>query len=328
MAGIATISGLDGPIRLRAFGTTAVAAVTNPEAVVGARRVLVQELAAIDRACSRFRADSELTAVNESHGRAVAVSALFLEALDVALRGARVTHGLVDPTVGRAMRVLGYDRDFETLERNGSPLRVHVHRAPGWQCVEIDRRLRTVRVPRGVQLDFGATAKALAADRAARNVVDETGSGVIVSIGGDCAIAGAPPEGGWPVAIADRHDDPRPAQVVSFDGGGLATSGTSARRWARGGRVFHHIVDPRSGAPAREMWRTVTVAAASCVDANIASTAAVILGPDALGWIGARALPARLVDTAGRVTTLGAWPAPREHRWWLNSHPAGPIESP
>ena len=109
--------------------------------------------------------------------------------------------------------------------------------------------------------------------------------------------------------LTDDHADPIESggPAVSIVAGGLATSSTSVRRWTRGERTYHHLVDPRTGAPADEYWRTDTVAAASCVDANIASTAAVVLGPAALDWLDERRLPARLVDVDGGVATAGGW---------------------
>jgi thiamine biosynthesis lipoprotein len=181
---------------------------------------------------------------------------------------------------------------------------------PGWRCVEVDERERVVRLPPGVELDLGATAKALAADRAAAAGAAAAGAGVLVSLGGDVAVAGPPPEGGWPILVADDHarlDEAGP--TVAIESGGLATSGTAVRRWRAGGAVLHHLIDPRTGRPAVSPWRTVSVAGASCVDANIASTAAVVLGDAAPEWLGERRLPARLVSTAGDVALVAGWPS-------------------
>ena len=91
-------------------------------------------------------------------------------------------------------------------------------------------------------------------------------------------------------------------------GGGIATSGTTVRRWLAGDVELHHIVDPRTGRPADTPWRTVTVAAGSCVDANVASTAAVVLGEEAPAWLAARGLAARLVRESGALVYTGGWP--------------------
>jgi thiamine biosynthesis lipoprotein len=181
---------------------------------------------------------------------------------------------------------------------------------PGWQTVDLQRHHSTVRVAHGVELDLGATAKALAADRAALAASRAAGTGVLVSLGGDVAVAGPAPAPGWPVRISEDHAAPldAPGPTVSIRSGGLATSGTAVRRWRAGGAELHHIVDPRTGRPAETPWRAVTVAAASCVDANAASTAAVVLGEAAPEWLADRHLPARLQSGDGTVVCAGGWP--------------------
>jgi thiamine biosynthesis lipoprotein len=300
------------PLTFPALGTTAALLVDTDDALDDARLALDAEIAAIDAACSRFRDDSELSRVNAAAGSWVETSALFVAALDVALRAARITDGLVDPTVGTAMRILGYDRDFGRVDREGPELRVSVQRIAGWRAIEVDRRRSSVRVPSGVELDFGATAKAFCADRAANAIGRLTGSSVLVGLGGDVAIGGPPRADGWAVAIADDHATPSEEadEHVFVHSGGLATSGTTARRWMRGGRALHHVLDPQTGQPATEVWRTVSVNAGSCVDANIASTASIVLGEQAPQWLAARSLPARLVAVSGDVTYVGGWPVP------------------
>jgi thiamine biosynthesis lipoprotein len=189
-----------------------------------------------------------------------------------------------------------------------------VRSVPGWRQVQFDEQSRILVLPPGVRLDLGATAKAWAADRSAARLAAALGCGVLVSLGGDIAVAGETPPGGWRVRVQDvtgRPEDPPvgPSAVVAIRDGGLATSSTTARRWRRGGDVLHHILDPRTGLPAPPCWRTVSVAAASCADANTASTAAIIRGRDAPGWLTSLGLPARLVDEAGNVHTVAGWPA-------------------
>jgi FAD:protein FMN transferase len=168
-----------------------------------------------------------------------------------------------------------------------------------------------VRLPAGISLDLGATAKAWAADRAAEAAARAGGCGALVAVGGDLATAGAAPEEGWPVLVTDDHraDPSAPGQRVRVAGGGLATSSVTVRRWRRDGREMHHIIDPSSGAPARSRWRTVSVAAGSCADANVAATAAIVKSGEAIDWLESTGLPARLVATDGATRRLGGWPA-------------------
>jgi thiamine biosynthesis lipoprotein ApbE len=294
----------------RALGTLVRLVVTEPRCLAEARRLLEADLAAVDLACSRFRADSEICALHASGGQQV--SPLLAEAIAVALRAAELTDSDVDPTVGAAMSAVGYDRDFEQVQRTsaaGHP--VTVRTIPGWRQVRLDGRMLTM--PEGVQLDLGATAKAWAADRSAARIAQQVGCGVLVSLGGDIAVAGPAPEGGWRIRVQDvtsEPDDPPdgPYALVAIRDGGLATSSTAARRWQRGGDVLHHILDPRTGLPAEPVWRTVSVAAGTCADANAASTAAVIRGRAALGWLAGLGLPSRLVDATGVVFTVAGWP--------------------
>jgi len=295
-----------------ALGTTASVAVTARGALGAARAAVERELDAIDRACSRFRDDSELARLNRAHGRPVEAGPLLLEAMHVALAAARTTGGVVDPTVGRTLRLAGYDATFKVVAaRDGRTFRARFVPTPGWETIEIDDARCTIRVPDGVELDLGATAKALAADRAACAAAGATGCGVLVGLGGDIAVCGAPPAGGWAVGIADDHAA-APTEVhttVAVRGGGLATSSTTVRRWRSGDSDLHHVIDPRTGRPALTPWRTISVAATSCVEANVASTAALVLGATAPAWLEQRGLPARLVSLGGAVVPVCAWPA-------------------
>jgi FAD:protein FMN transferase len=304
-----------GAASWRALGTLVRLVVTEPRSLDEARRLLERDLAEVDAACSRFRADSEIRALRTGPGRPVQVSPLLAEAIAVALRAARLTEGDVDPTVGAAMSAVGYDRDFEQIESSGPKIALTVRSVPGWREVHLEGQCLTM--PAGVQLDLGATAKAWAADRSAARIAARLGCGVLVSLGGDIAVAGPAPDGGWRIRVQDvtgaPEDPPEgPCALIAIRDGGLATSSTAARRWQRGGDLLHHILDPRTGLPAEPVWRTVSVTAGSCADANAASTAAVIRGRRALGWLAQLGLPARLVDATGAVFTLGGWPAEAE----------------
>lgn len=268
-----------------ALGTTALVRVSDQRHLEVAKRILQAELTEIDRAASSYRSDSELSEVLRAQGTPVPVSAALRRAVSAALLAARLTDGLVDPTLG-----------FQ----------------PGWREVELTGS--TIRVPKGAPLDLGATGKALAADHAAAAISSATGGGgVLVSLGGDIATAGQAPAGGWLIHVTDDHrsDQTASGQTVAIHGGALATSSTTVRR----GPDWHHIVDPRTGVSAQTPWRTVSVTAATCVDANTASTASIVLGAQAPRWLAERGLAARLVDNLGSVSTVGGWPSePQDER--------------
>jgi thiamine biosynthesis lipoprotein len=283
----------------------------EPGLIGKACAVVRAEIDSIDGACSRFRADSELSRVNAAAGERIAVSGLFGKTLEAALRAAELTAGDVDPTCGMALESAGYDRDFAQLQVEGARVTVTTSvPVPGWRTVEWDRGRRLVRILPGTRLDFGATAKALAADLGARRACEATGCGVLVSLSGDIATCGRPPEGGWRVRVTDdhRHGDEHPGQTITLTQGGLATSSTTVRRWRVGDIELHHIIDPLTGYPVDSCWRTVSIAAATCVDANTAATAAILRGPSARHWLTRLRLPGRLVARDGSVVTVAQWP--------------------
>jgi thiamine biosynthesis lipoprotein len=297
----------------RALGSSLRVVVTKPTALMAAKAAVDEVVKAIDLAASRFREDSELSRLNASPERWITVSPLLAQAIAASLRGARLTGGAVDPTIGSAIRLAGYDSDFASVPAEGEPIQLFAQPIPGWQAMQFDAHLRTVRLPRGVELDLGATAKALASDLAAAAASKAIeGGGALVSLGGDIAVTGEPPPGGWPVQASEDSSAPidDDAETVTIMSGGLATSSTTVRRWTRGGVVLHHIIDPATGLPADSPWRTATVVAGTCVDANIASTAAIVMGHKTLAWLEAHRLPARLVDQRGGVRRVAGWPAP------------------
>lgn len=265
-------------------------------------RMLLDE---VDLAASRFRDDSEVRRLAPGPDGAVEVSPMLADLLTEALEAARVSGGAVDPTVGGALSALGYDRDIRLVE-SGDALVARVRRVPGWERLRL--RGHRLELPPGIELDLGATAKAVAADRAAGLVARQLGVGVLVSLGGDIATAGPAPLGDWQIRVQDTERDPV-SHILLPAGGAVATSSTVRRTWRRGGATLHHIVDPRTGRPAEPVWRSVTVVAATCAAANTAATATVVKGHSGLDWLAARGLPARLVDRDGLVHRCAGWPA-------------------
>jgi thiamine biosynthesis lipoprotein len=266
-------------------------------------------LGEVDGACSRFRADSELRHAHADLPTGVEVSPLLATLVRHALEAAAVTDGAVDPTLGYALDAVGYDRDIRLVESVDGPVRAIVSPRPGWKSVSmVGTRLR---VPAHLALDLGATAKAVAADMLARRLADDLGCAVLVSLGGDISTAGPEPEAEWTVRVQDLPTDPA-ARLRLSAGAGMATSSTQKRRWTSGGATRHHILDPATGLPADPHWRSVTVAARSCLRANTLSTAGVVRGAAAAAWLDSLGVAARLVDRHGSVTTTGDWPADSE----------------
>jgi thiamine biosynthesis lipoprotein len=228
-----------------------------------------------------------------------------------AMRAAELSDGRVDPTVGRAMRAVGYDDDFDLVRMRTDPISIRLEPIPGWRAIRFDEHARTLAVPAGVEIDLGSTGKALASDLAARAAIAAMGrGGVLVSLGGDVATAGDPPPGGWRVLVAEDSDLPPDAdgEVIALYDGAIATSGTTVRAWRRGDKALHHLIDPLTGGSVDSPWRTASVIAATCVDANTAATAAIIRGASAPDWLEGIGLPSRLVGTNGDIHRIGSWP--------------------
>jgi len=291
--------------RWAVWSTTAQVVVTEPHDVDAARNIVHTVLAEVDQACSRFRADSEIRALEGAFGRPCRVTPLLAELIGAALTAAEQTEGSVDPTLGRELISLGYDRDFRLIEDTGRGLRAVLVRTPVWSKIQLSGT--TVRVPEGVQLDLGATAKAFAADLSAARVAETLGCGALVNLGGDIATAAPAPANGWQIGVQDLPGEPS-CQLALPGGAAVATSSTLKRTWQRGGRQVHHIIDPRTGQLADTMWRTISVVADSCLQANTLTTAAIVRALSAPGWLHQHRLPARLVDAGQGVTTLCGWP--------------------
>ncbi len=284
-------------------------AVADEAALPAAMAIVSALIEEIENACSRFRPDSELSHLNRrAGGDAVLLSPLLEEAIVAALRAADMTDGLVDLTVGRNVEEAGYTVTFRDLPSDGPAIQLLTRRVAGWHALAYDPIAHTLRLPADTAIDLGASGKAWAADRSATAVADSLGAAVVVECGGDIAVRGPFLEGGWPVRVAVDEEAADGQHILVFDGG-LATSGTNARRWRRGGAELHHIIDPSTGLPAKTPWAMVSAAAATCVEANAAATAALIMGERAISWLNAIDIPARLVALHGKVHYAGGWSA-------------------
>jgi len=267
--------------RFASMGCEVVVGGASPREGASIERLFQQR----DRTFSRFIPDSELNRVNAAAGRPVVVSPGFADALLVALRASTETDGRVDPTLGAALIAAGYDRDFAALVPDPRPPATPRAARP------IAAMERVVCVPAGVRLDLNGVVKAMAVDDALALL----GGNGFVSAGGDVAVRGER-------SIALPGDG-----AVSLQRGALATSGSTKRRWLRGGEVQHHLLDARTGRPAVTPWALVTACGATCVAADVAAKAGFLAGPEGPAWLDARGIPARFVDLDERVRTNATW---------------------
>ncbi|MFZ2623764.1 MAG: FAD:protein FMN transferase [Propionibacterium sp.] len=297
------------PAGFQALGMHHEILATTPSALPRALAVALGQLAALDATLSRFRPDSQLSLLNRAASTGDAsslVNGLFVEHLRAAGRAARLSGGLVDPTVGAALVSAGYDADIDDVRaRDGHPA-PRPTSVPGWRRVVCSPEGR-VSVPAGTLLDFGSVSKAHAADTIAALLTRELPGGFLVNLGGDIATAGPAPEGGWQVGIEAADGGIR--QVVALGDQAIATSSTRLRRWATDSGPVHHIIDPRTGLPAPDVWSQASCIAHDALEANTASTSAIILGEQAPAWLAERGVAARLERADGTAVLVGAWPA-------------------
>ena len=284
--------------RFAAMGTTVELLVDAPDAglvraAIGRARA---EFGRLEGLLSRFRPDSELSALNRE--RRLRVGPDLARVLDAALGLRRRTGGLFDPTVGRAVRACGYDRTFDEVVRDDP--RPAPAGAPGSGVVAIDRLAGWVALGPGVDLDLGAIAKGDAADRACA-LLAEAGP-CLVNAGGDLRVSGPRAQGPWAVAL----DAAGAGLVLHLERGALATSGTDRRRWRRGGRETHHVIAPRSGLPAETDLVRASAVAATCAEADALATGLLVAGARRARRLADEwATPAALVGRDGSLTLAG-----------------------
>ena len=269
---------------LRAMGCAVVVDGADDDALAAIARLFEER----DAVFSRFRDGSELNAVNAAAGTVVPASAGFLRALRLALAAARATGGLVDPTLGAAVEAAAYDRDYDALPADSTP--VPPPTAADWRRVHAGSTF--LERPAGTVLDLNGVVKAMAVDDAVA-LLDGPG---FVSAGGDLAVAGRPAVVGLPGG-----------DTVVLERGGLATSGVGTRSWRRGGRLAHHLIDPATRRPSASPWAFVTAVGGTCVTADVAAKAGFLLGADGPAWLDARGVAARFVAGDAIVVCNETW---------------------
>jgi len=245
---------------------------------------------------SRFRADSEITRLNQRSGWATGLTADSYLLVDHAVAGWWWTAGRYDPTVLHAVEAAGYDRSFELVQASHPSLRA-AEPAPGCAGVLLDPYLQAVTFPVGVGFDPGGIGKGLATDLVVDLLLAEGARGACVCLGGDGRVAGEPPVGGWRVGVANPYNSDELLTVVRLGNHGIATSSRMVRRWSAGGTVRHHLIDPRTGYPADSGLDSVTVIAGDAWVAEILTKAAFVAGAED---------GAQLISSVGAVGLLVA----------------------
>lgn len=273
-------------IEFRAMGSHMLAAVDNdtPQAVTRLGQV-PGWFAVWESRLSRFQHDSELSSLNQSAGAPFGVSDVLWEALQTSVNAARLSEGLVTPTVAPWVEAAGYDRSFETIAVRGSEAVAPPPAPAAWRGVRLEPTGHIVTLPVGIRLDLGGTAKGWAAERALHRL--RALGPALVNAGGDIAVHGPRlDELGWAVGVSDPFQPDRSLELLSLSHGAVATSGRDYHRWKQDGMWLHHIIDPRTGLPAVTDVLSATVVAPSTVEAEVAAKVALILGSVAgLAWL-------------------------------------------
>jgi thiamine biosynthesis lipoprotein len=242
-----------------------------------------------EQSLSRFRYDSELTRLNQTHDQPIRVSEILWDVFQTARKAEQMTDGLVTPTLLDAIVEAGYDRPFDVLPHLSTPTVDSVLTiSQPLTAIAFDDSTRTITLPIGIGLDFGGAAKGWAAHQAMKRL--QTEGPVLINAGGDISISGPRTDGyPWKIGITDPFYKGEEVEVLHLNACGVATSGKDRRRWMRNGVFQHHIIDPLTGEPAETDLLTVTVVAPNVMEAEAAAKAVFILGSRAgLEWIEAR----------------------------------------
>ena len=262
--------------------------------------------ARVEDELSRFRSTSALSRLNQAAGRGPqAVSPLLWTVLLSALQAADDSGGIYDPTLLRTLERIGYDRSFESMQDLGATEAVASEPAFGsWRRVRLDDAAHSVSLPADLALDFGGIAKGWTVDHVA-SALAPLGP-VLVDAGGDLRVIGAVGGEAWPIAVQDAFEPERDRTVVRLGEGALATSSIGGRQWHRGGRLLHHVIDPRTGTAAESDLHSVTVRAPSAAMADVAAKVVLVLGSvSGSAYLLARGLSGLLTTVQGREIPVG-----------------------
>jgi len=292
-----------------------------------------ERLEEMERRWSRFLADSELCRVNAGAGRTVRVSVDTAQVVRRCIEAWRLTGGFFDPTVLAAVESAGYDRTFEEVtDAPASPVQEHTSASPGCSGIRVtvDALGGTVRLPEGVGLDLGGIGKGYAADQVVHEMRQQGAEGACVNLGGDVRVSGTSPDGaGWSIGVTDPFGDPDSGEaddlvVLAVGEGAVATSSRTRRRWRRGTDEMHHLIDPRTGEPARTGLAAVTVVAAEAHWAEILAKSALVAGGEAgTSLLESHGLAALLVTDTGRLVRVGGMEG--HERWTRSSGGTSPA---
>jgi thiamine biosynthesis lipoprotein len=231
---------------------------------------------------TRFSEESELSALNRSAGTPFQASPDLFAVVALAQHFFHQTRGLFDPSILPDLKRVGYDRSMDLIRGQGAiPLLESLLAGgrPSFSEMDLDEVRGMILLPPGMSLDLGGIAKGWIAEQAAI-LLSDFSSACAVNAGGDMFLVGLPEgESQWPVAIEDPLQPENDLTTIKVDPGAVATSAVTKRVWKQGGKLRHHLIDPRTGEPAQTDWLSVTVIAPHAYEAEVFAKALLIGGP-------------------------------------------------
>lgn len=262
---------------------------TNESLARQALANIEQNFIQLEARLSRFQPTSELSRLNRAAGQPVTVSPLLFDLVEQALRWRKRTGGIFDPTVLNALLAYGYDRSFELIAPAAAhPSPPHPESPPPANEIKLDRARRKITLPPRAGIDLGGIAKGWAVQQAGQ-ILGHFGP-TLVDAGGDIVCVSAPPSGSaWLVGVDNPLESGTDLAILRLKNMAVATSSVARRRWQQNGTAAHHLIDPRTGAPADTDLVSVTVIAPRLPDAEIHAKVTLILGRQAglaylAGW--------------------------------------------
>jgi thiamine biosynthesis lipoprotein len=267
-------------IEFRAMNTTVMLAAEGERAIEGmqAAKTFIDEC---EQRFSRFLPASEVTELNRLAGDWLNISDDLFEMLQLSVNYHHETNGMFDPTILRDLKRVGYDRSMDDIRINGVKenfLESNRNSQPVFHDMELDPAGKRVRLPRGMELDLNGIAKGWIVERATKllnQFVDVCG----VSAGGDILFIGRPSDGmDWDVYLEDPRDPMQMLAQLHMSSGAVATSSVKKRSWRQGEVLRHHLIDPRTGEPAKTDWLCVTVIGPNIIEADVYAKALLIGG--------------------------------------------------
>jgi FAD:protein FMN transferase len=271
-------------IEFRAMNTSVMLAAEGEGAVAGmyVAKTFINEC---EERFSRFLPASELSDLNRAAGEWHPISNDLMEMLQLSMHYHAETNGIFDPAILSDLKQIGYDRSMDEIRLTGVSMSTGVPKRtsrPAFHEIGFDLAGSRVRLPRGMEIDLGGIAKGWIVEKAAQllhQYVEVFG----VSAGGDILFIGQPSDGtDWDVYLEDPRSPVETLAQLHIRSGAVATSSIMKRTWSQGEKVRHHLIDPRTGQPAKTDWLSVTVITPSVIQAEVYAKAILIAGEQEL----------------------------------------------